>query len=82
MRRWNELRKQYAQQGTYLDALAVGHYHQANVIQGSIFMNGSVIGLNEYGLKNFGSGEKPTQLLLTFQPDKKRLTDVSYINPL
>lgn len=81
MRRWNELRKQYAQQGTYLDGLAVGHFHQANVVQGQIFMNGSVIGLNEYGLKNFGSGEKPTQLLLTFQPDKKRLTDVSYINP-
>jgi transposase-like protein len=81
MRRWNELRKQYAQQGTHLDGLALGHFHTANVVQGSIFMNGSVCGLNEYGLKNFGSGEKPTQLLLTFQPDKKRLTDVSYINP-
>lgn len=81
MRRWNELRKQYAQRDIYLDGLAVGHFHQANVVQGQIFMNGSVIGLNEYGLKNFGSGERPTQLLLTFQPDKKRLTDVSYINP-
>lgn len=81
MRRWNELSRQYAQQGTYLDGLAVGHFHQANVVQSKIFMNGSVIGLNEYGLKNFGSGEKPTQLLLTFQPGKSRLTDVSYINP-
>lgn len=80
MRRWNELKKQYAQQGVHLDFLAVGHFHQACVVPG-IFMNGSVIGLGEYGLKNFGSGEKPTQLLLTFQPDKKRLTDVSYINP-
>lgn len=81
MRRWNELRKQYAQQGTLLDGLAVGHFHQANLVQGSIAMNGSVIGLNEYGLKNFGSGEKPTQLLLTFLPEKRRLTDVSFITP-
>lgn len=81
MRRWNELSKQYAQAGIYLDFLAVGHFHQANIVQSKIFMNGSVIGLNEYGLKNFGSGERPTQLLLTFQPSKKRLTDVSYINP-
>lgn len=81
MRRWNELRKQYGQQGINLDGLAVGHYHQANVVQGQIFMNGSVIGLNEYGLKNFGSGEKPTQLLLTFQEGKSRLTDVSFLTP-
>lgn len=81
MRRWNELRKQYAEQGVMLDGLAVGHFHQANLVQSCIAMNGSVIGLNEYGLKNFGSGEKPTQLLLTFQPGKRRLTDCSFITP-
>jgi hypothetical protein len=82
MRRWNELRKQYAQQNVALDGLAVGHFHQSNLVNGGqIAMNGSLIGVNEFGLKNFGSGEKPTQLLLTFQPDKKRLTDVSYITP-
>lgn len=82
MRRWNELRKQYAQQGVLLDGLALGHFHQSNVVNGGqIAMNGSLIGPNEFGMKNFGSGERPTQLLLTFQPDKKRLTDVSFITP-
>lgn len=80
MRRWNELRKQYAQQGVLLDGLAVGHFHQCGLVS-SIVMNGSLIGVNEYGLKNFGSGENPKQVLLTFQPDKRRLTDASYITP-
>lgn len=81
MRRWNELRKSYAERDLRLDGLAVGHFHQANAVSGPIFMNGSLIGPNEYGLKNFGSGERPTQLLLTFDNDRRRLTDVSYITP-
>lgn len=81
MRRWNELNKQYATQGVHLDAGAFGHFHQPNVIQGQLFGNGSVIGTNEFGLKNFGGGDKPTQLLLTFHEDKGRLTDVSYLTP-
>lgn len=81
MRRVNEFKKQYAEAGVYLNWFALGHFHQANCVQSSVFMNGSVKGLDEYSLKNFGAGEKPTQLLLTFQSDKARLTDVSYINP-
>jgi len=81
MRRWNELRKSYAERGTMLDGLAVGHFHQANAVSGGVWMNGSLIGPNEYGLKNFGSGERPTQLLLTFDNERSRLTDVSYITP-
>lgn len=81
MRRVNELKKQYSESGVQIDYVSLGHFHQANVVQGNIFMNGSIMGLNEYGLKNFGSGEKPTQLLLTFCRDKRRLTDVSFITP-
>jgi len=81
MRRWNELRKSYAEQSILLDGLAVGHFHQANAVSGRVWMNGSLIGPNEYGLKNFGSGERPTQLLLTFDNEHSRLTDVSYITP-
>jgi predicted phosphodiesterase len=81
MRRVNEMKKQYASQGVLLDYFALGHFHQANIVQSSIFCNGSVKGLDEYTLKQFGGGEPPTQLLLTFCRDKRRLTDVSFINP-
>lgn len=81
MRRINELKKQFAEQGTLLDYFALGHFHQANVVSGSIFMNGSVKGTDEYTLKQFGGGERPTQLLLTFCRHQQRLTDVSFITP-
>jgi hypothetical protein len=80
MRRSNELRKQYAEMGIRLDGFALGHFHQCNVVQGSIFMNGSVIGTNEYGYKNFGGGESPKQLLLTFDEKRNRLTDNAYLD--
>lgn len=81
MRRTNELRKQYAAYGTKLDGFCLGHFHQANVVAGGIYMNGSVKGPDEYTLKQFGSSDPPEQLLLTFNPKKSRLTDVSFINP-
>ncbi len=81
MRRVNELKKSYAEQSTLLSYYALGHFHQANVVQSSIFMNGSVKGLDEYSLKQFGAGEKPCQLLLTFCRSTQRLTDVSFITP-
>lgn len=80
-RRVNELKKQYIEQGILIRGVALGHFHQCNVVQGGIFMNGSVKGTDEYSLKNFGAGEKPTQLLLTFDKQKERLTDASFINP-
>lgn len=80
-RRVAQLKQQYAEQrGIILDGFALGHFHQANAVQ-NIWMNGSIKGVDEYVLKNFGSGEPPTQLLLTFDADKSRHTDVSYINP-
>lgn len=82
VRRTNELKKQYADRGILLDGYKLGHFHQANVVwNGAIFMNGSLVGVNEYGLKNFGSGSPPCQLLMTWDLDRCRLTDVSYITP-
>lgn len=81
MRRTNEIKKQYAERGVYLDGFAIGHFHQANAVSGPIWMNGSVKGPDEWVLKNFGYAEAPTQLLLTFNAKKGRRTDVSYINP-
>lgn len=80
-RRVNEIKKQYIEQGVHIGGVALGHFHQINVVQGSIFMNGSVKGTDEYSLKNFGAGERPAQLLLTFDKTKERLTDASFINP-
>lgn len=80
-RRTNELRKQYAQQGIHLDGFACGHFHSANMWAGNLFINGSLIGTNEFGLKNFGGGEVPKQLLLTFDERKHRITDVGFITP-
>lgn len=80
-RRTNELKKQYAEMGTMIHGFALGHFHQANVVQSSVFMNGSVKGPDEYTLKQFGGGEKPTQLLLTYDDTRSRLTDVSFITP-
>lgn len=82
IRRVNELRKQYMERGLAVKYFGLGHFHDANVVQGgSIWMNGSLKGPDEYTLKNFGGGTDPTQLLLTFDKDKERLTDVSYITP-
>lgn len=79
-RRWNSLKGEYAERGVLLDECALGHFHQACVVPG-VFMNGSVKGKDEYSKKRFGSGQEPTQLLLTFLPEKRCLTDVSYITP-
>lgn len=81
MRRVNELKKQYSEAGVQIDYVSFGHFHQPNIIQGNLFGNGSLMGLNEYGLKNFGGGAAPAQLLLTFNREKRRLTDCSFITP-
>lgn len=80
MRRWNELRATYAARGTLLDYVTVGHFHQANVVS-NVLMNGSICGANAYSLKNFGGGQRPTQLLVTLDERKSRITDICYITP-
>jgi hypothetical protein len=80
-RRTNELRKQYAEIGIKLDGLVCGHFHSANMWAGNVFVNGSLIGTNEFGAKNFGGGERPKQLLLTIDAKRRRLTDVAFLTP-
>lgn len=81
MRRANELKKQWLDRGLRLDGFKLGHFHQPNVVAGPIWMNGSLVGINEYGLKNFGSGSAPCQLLTTWDATNGRPVDVSYITP-
>lgn len=81
MRRANELRKQHMSQGVVLDGIQFGHFHQANVLSEGLVGNGSIKGGDEWTLANFGNLPAPEQVLLTFDQDKGRKTDVSYINP-
>lgn len=81
-RRTNELENAWAERGVPLFGFKVAHFHQPNVVQGGrIVMNGSLVGLNEYGLKQFGSGSAPCQILNTWDVKRGRLTDTSYITP-
>lgn len=71
-----------ATQSHRIDGFILGHYHQANVVQGGrILMNGSLKGADEWTLKNFGGGERPAQLLATFDEKRSRMTDVRMITP-
>jgi hypothetical protein len=79
MRRVPQLKQTWMDKGIVLDGHGVGHFHRSAWVE-NILMNGSVKGPDEYSVKNFGSGESPTQLLATFDADKQRLTDVSRIN--
>lgn len=78
MRRVNVLKATYAAKGIYIDYVCLGHFHQDCVVPG-IFMNGALIGQNEYGLKNFGGGEPAKQLIITLDEKRSRPTDVSFI---
>jgi hypothetical protein len=79
MRRTNTLQASYP---FPIDHFLFGHWHQANVVQGGrIIGNGSLKGCDEWTLKNFGGGERPCQLLVTFDERAQRMTDVRYITP-
>lgn len=80
MRRWNEIKKGHAEQGILLHYLALGHFHQANIVQGQVFMNGAVKGTDEYVQKNFGAGERPRQVALHFSDRHQRLTGAHFID--
>jgi len=82
MRRVSALQDQYTSAGMPVDLFCLGHFHTANVVEssaGKVAMNGSVKGVDEYSLKQFGSGRGPQQLLLTFHP-RNGLTDISFID--
>lgn len=79
MRRVNQIQATHTQR---IDHFVLGHFHQANVVQGGrIVMNGSLKGVDEWTLKNFGGGDAPTQLLLVFDEKRRRLTDTKFITP-
>ena len=80
MKRASGLRETFAEADVKIDYLAVGHYHQESAVPG-LFMNGSLIGSNTHGLKNYGGGRRPCQLLLTFDEAKRRLVDTAYCTP-
>ena len=82
VRRVNEVRKQFVDLDppVVIHQFQLGHFHSPNVVPG-VLMNGALTGTNEYGLKNFGGGAAPTQLLATWNPRKKRMTDVSFVTP-
>lgn len=82
MRRVAALQNQYSNTGMPIDIFALGHFHTANIVEssaGRIAMNGSVKGIDEYSIRQFGSGSAPQQVLLTLHP-KNGLTDVSFID--
>ena len=79
MRRVNVLKDTYAAMGTRIDFVVAGHFHQRAIVP-TVYMNGSLVGPNEYGVKNFGGGEQAKQLLLTFDETMSRETDVSTIS--
>lgn len=87
MRKFNSLRNEYARadhggEPVFLNGMAVGHYHECNVVKGGvILMNGSIKGADEWALKQFGSSEPPKQILATFDRLKSRMTDTSYLTP-
>lgn len=87
MRKFNSLRNEYARPDhdgdpVFLNGMAVGHYHEANIVKGgAILMNGSIKGADEWAMKQFGSSEPPKQILATFDRTKSRMTDTSYLTP-
>lgn len=82
MRRVNEIARQHLEGGVRIDHFALGHFHQANVVQrGRILMNGSLKGLDEWVLKSFGGGDGPVQLLVEFDERRARMTNVRLVTP-
>jgi len=65
-----------------IDYFCLGHFHAANALDGigsKVFMNGSLKGVDEFSLKQFGSGHHPSQLLLTFH-EKYGVTGTQYLD--
>lgn len=78
-RRVNVLKATYAAQGIHIDYVVVGHFHSRCIVP-DVYMNGSLIGPNQYGLKNFGGGEPARQLLLEFDERYGRETCIKNLS--
>lgn len=72
----------HAQYPFPIDFFALGHFHEATWYRDrGIFINGALKGVDEWCLKNFGSGSKPSQTLLTFDEAKSRFVGAQSIDP-
>lgn len=70
-KRVTTLEQQFVAARTPIDYVELGHFHSKNSLDGiqtTLFMNGSVKGVDEYSLKQFGSGRNASQTLLSFHP--------------
>lgn len=82
VRRVTTLEQQFSAAKQPIDYVCLGHFHTANALDGvgvETFLNGSVKGLDEYALRQFGSGRRPAQRLLTFHP-KRGVTGMRWLN--
>lgn len=81
IKRVKELQDQYQNASRPIDYVMLGHWHRASALSitgAKVFINGSIKGIDEYGLNNFGAGTQSEQLLLTVNPECG-ITDVSYL---
>ncbi len=82
VRRITSLEQQFNKAKKPIDYFCLGHFHAANALDGigsKVFMNGSLKGVDEFSLKQFGSGHHPSQLLLTFH-EKHGITGTQYLD--
>jgi hypothetical protein len=82
VRRVTTLQQQFQAGGMPIDYVTLGHFHTRNALEGvgvETYLNASLKGLDEYSLKQFGSGRPPSQMLLKVHP-AHGVTDVSYID--
>lgn len=65
-----------------IDFFALGHFHEATWYRDrQVFINGALKGADEWCLKNFGSGNPPSQTLLTFDEKRSRFVGAQSIDP-
>lgn len=73
IRRVTTLEAQFNNARQPLDYIMLGHFHTENQLSGihtKTWVNGSVKGCDEYGLKAFGDGRPAEQQLMTFHPKR------------
>ena len=78
-RRVNSLKETYAAMGVRIDYIVVGHFHQRSIVP-ALYMNGSLIGNNEHGIKNYGGGDPPKQVIVEFDEKRSRETAIKTIS--
>lgn len=71
MRRAHSLQNEYTAAGQPIDYFCLGHFHQLTDVPAGpsrIYVNGSVKGVDEFLLRQYGGGSGPQQALLTIHP--------------